>query len=100
MRNKTTYEWVMEPIDEHGDIIDPMYWGELQEAVLESLNYEHLDCLRREIALVQNIGNDETGLQERNYFYIKDGKLQPSEDGCMAPKRFQDLVAKVYRETK
>lgn len=80
-----TYEWVAEPVDKHGDIIDPLFDDTL--AKVKEWKAEDFDgCVRIEYALVRNDGNDEEGLQERQYAYTHDGFK--FDHGAKVPKRF------------
>ena len=84
MRDKITYEWVAEELDERGDIIDPMFGNSLKEV----MGYIE-PAVNVNFALVREEGNNEDGLQVREYAYIKQGKLpEEFDDGYKVPKRF------------
>lgn len=65
------YEWVVEQVDEHGDIQDTYAVDSYKEAVDEESTYSTKD-----IALVRDKGNDEETVVERGYAYVQDGILE------------------------
>jgi hypothetical protein len=81
MRYQTSYEWVAETQDEHGDIIDCRH-----NECLKKLKPKHYEV----IGLVKDIGNDSEGLQDRTWAYIDESGKLPTEfeDGTLVPKRF------------
>jgi len=95
MRDKITYEWVFEEIEnEEGDIVDPLFSKTLREALD---NEPEDDNHRVDIALVRFEGNDEDGLNVREYAYLKNESLPVEfKDGYKIPKRFHKEVADVY----
>lgn len=87
MRNKVEYEWCYETIDEHGDILD----NDFEETLAAFDDSRKTD----DLCLVRNEGNDEDGLVERLWAYVKDGKLPETFSDSMGtpigidvPKRF------------
>lgn len=66
MPNKVIYEWSIETVDEHGDIIDSSFWDELPKEPLEE---------NQRLCLVRNEGNETDGLTDRLWAYVVDGKL-------------------------
>lgn len=86
---ETTYEWVAEPLDEYGDIIDPLFGSSLKEVKSFAENYE--GAIATHYALVRNTGDDDDGLQERGYAYLQpDGMLEARFcNGYRVPKRFR-----------
>ena len=97
MQNQTSYEWVVEPADEHGDIIDPLFWDLYSDAIdcWRDVFNQFPEARSAHIALVQNIGNDIDGLQDRGYAYISDenGRLPEYFDNDRkVPKRFADKL--------
>jgi hypothetical protein len=89
MKYKTSYEWVAELLDEHGDIIEPMFGDTLKEVQLYAAQSdEHADDIA--FALVQNIGEDINGLQDRGYAYIGDDGYLPEffDNGESVPKKY------------
>jgi hypothetical protein len=63
---KVAYEWCYEVTDEHGDIIDSNFADKLSEF---SKNEEG------ELLLVRNEGDEINGVEDRQWAYVKDGKL-------------------------
>ena len=66
MRLKTYYEWCAETVDCNDDIVDADH-AELGE--LASLLPLHAD---QRLCVVKNVGNDEEGLQDRQWAYVND----------------------------
>ena len=96
MRNKIIYEWAAEIVDEHGDIIDPIYCDSLEEALEVDIG-QFPEAVRKDIALVKYIGNEYDSELAREYFYIKDSTLQPNECGELAPAKYRAKVDKIFR---
>ena len=92
MRNKVSYEWVAEETDEHGDIIEPWFGESLHEVLYCTMDSQ----FKVRVALVRNEGNDEDGLQDRQYAYVVNGLLEPFDGGAMIPKRFFKEVHEIY----
>lgn len=97
-RNLINYEWVIELIDEYGDIIDVHHADAYAEAVKRKDQFladppnwlDHID-----IGLVRDVGNDVDGLIDRSWAYmLPDGNLETDfsygggETGVHVPKRF------------
>ena len=84
MRMRRVYYWVVEELDDSGDIIDDSFFESLPEC-----NYSILTDPTRGIGLVRCDGNAELGEVYRSYAYIVDGKL-PSHfpDGLPVPVRY------------
>ena len=83
-----TYEWVAEPVDQHDDIIDPIF-GDTFKEVEHVTADSYFDAVMVNFALVRNVGNEDDGLQERQYAYLTDGTLPDEFDGgAKIPKRF------------
>ena len=85
MRNQSVYEWVIEELDEFGDIIDPEYFDSLKSHG----KIEVSETMR--LALVWEYGNDVDGEQDRAYAYVdpETTKLpEEFENGRAVPQRF------------
>lgn len=88
MRNTVSYEWDYERTDEHGDILDHNHADRLSQFAIEDIT----DSL----VLVRDLGNENEGLQERTFAYVKDNKLpEYFTDGAgnpihKVPKRFNE----------
>lgn len=93
------YEWCYETIDEHGDILDNDHADKLSDF--------SEDRRTKQLCLVRNEGNNEDGLQDRYWAYVKNGKLPEFfEDGAghliniSVPKRFHTELANYLKQTK
>lgn len=105
IRDKTSYEWAVECLDEHGDIFDVDHADTFAEAMARKAMKEP-DVAKVEIALTRIVGNDDDGIIGRGYSYYRDGRLEPSfsdgwnEDGSgwgnldPVPQRFHAEVRK------
>ncbi len=87
MRSEIKYEWCYETVDEDGDIIDNDH-----EDVLAEFSKERET---NTLVLIRDFGNEEEGLINRSWAYVKDGKLPicfSGENGeypnQIVPKRF------------
>lgn len=78
-RDRVSYEWTAEEVDENGDIVDSDFAEKLRD----------LDTSGRRVALVRQLGNSHDGVTHREWAYPEDGKL-PEEfsAGAAVPKRF------------
>jgi hypothetical protein len=98
----TTYEFVVETLDEYGDIIDCPAFDALTDA---SVFAEKCDEPWR-IALRRDTGSNEEGLTDRFYAYPDASGNLPermetcdgAEDGPDVPKRFRNLIFPVFGE--
>jgi len=91
----TNYEWVVEPVDKHQDIIDPHFFDKLSEALEFASTSTYDNEVRVDIALKKDVWLDAEGLQSRRYNYIHlsypdewssfDGYF---EDGSQVPKKY------------
>lgn len=65
-------EWVAEPVDDAGDIIDPQYVASEREARAEvpGLFAQYPECVAVEIAKVVRHGSDAEGEIDREYTYV------------------------------
>ena len=90
MKLQTTYEWVIEDLDEYGDIQDTSSWDRLSEIPDLRLNDTGFD-----IGLMKRIGNEDIGEQYRAYAYIRNGKLGATfDDNSEVPDRFHRELAR------
>jgi hypothetical protein len=81
MKNTTYYEWVLEPIDKYGDIIDPLFEEKLSSHCNCPHGLPHDDeAVSYDLALVRREGNEYEGETYREYAYIR-------QDGTL-PERF------------
>jgi len=86
MKTSTTYEWVAEKIDRHGDVEESSSWATRAEA--ESMIKHGFT----EVALVRRVHDPEDGDEiERQYAYLlEDGETPGFFDaGARVPARFR-----------
>tara|TARA_S200002703_G_scaffold159912_1_gene175428 strand:+ start:2204 stop:2545 length:342 start_codon:yes stop_codon:yes gene_type:complete len=92
MRNTTEYEWDIEMVDKHGDILDHDFSDKLQSLKIHSEyphNWQDEKIVSRELTLVKSVGNEYQGVVERTWAYINtDGLPSEFENGDSVPKRF------------
>jgi len=62
MRNKTTYEWRVNQVDEHGDINDIAFFDTYAEAANFMCLFDY-----QEIELTRTVDNDDEGIVQRDY---------------------------------
>lgn len=93
MRNTVSYEWDYEILDELGEeIVDHNHRDTLAEF--------RPDDITTSLVLVRNFGSENSGLQEREWAYVVNGKLPEwFEDAFGAkttkvPQRFHKELAK------
>ena len=89
-KNRTSYEWVYEDVDQYGDINDPIYTDSAKDAL--SWIASTGEGLTAQIALVRTFGSEANGIEQRDYAYAANGELPtefPEED-CKVPKRYRE----------
>ena len=85
----TIYEWCIETVDEHDDIIDLDFSDKLS-----AFKPSEIDTTHR-LALLCNVGTDDDGLLDRQYAYSLEGVLPYAFDGgTTVPKRFIGELAR------
>ena len=90
-RRQVHYEWVAEPTDKYGDIIDPLFGSTLDEVKCEAEAFDnHPECEIINFALIRIEGSEADGLQDRGYAYLNYlDQLPPNLDsGHKVPVRF------------
>jgi hypothetical protein len=95
MKYKVIHEWLVESVDQHGDIIDSNCYPTLTDAISTTLDCpEGMDYYR--IGLVRDEGNDDAGLVDRQWAYIlNDGTLEDEySKGAIIPEKFRAEFAK------
>lgn len=91
MRNEVIYEWICEIIED-GDIVDSDFADKLKDLHIPE---------GATIGLVRDTGNEDGGLQDRFWAYVKDGKLPDVFEDSMqhqtdykVPERFKKELDK------
>jgi hypothetical protein len=91
-RNKTSVEFTLEPVDAHGDIIDPQHYDTFGAAYDDRMRVlaTFPEAVAVDMAVVTRVGNDEDGEQSRTYDYrhrtMRDGTIiQLTRDGDPEP---------------
>lgn len=83
------YEWVLETLDEHGDIQDVTHYDTLLEL------FSQPKPNRADVGLVRSEGSEANGIENRQWAYLEDGKLPNKFDGGAAiPERFRNEVSR------
>jgi hypothetical protein len=97
-----SYEWIVEQVDEHGDIVDTDAHTKAADALAAADRWEAQQPPGHSIAigLTRNTGDADSGLTGRSWAYITDGKLaerftQGDADGIV-PKRYHDELARAW----
>lgn len=92
------YEWTIEEIDEHGDIVDNDFRDDYASAASVAASMR-LSGTKVEIGLVRNSINDrDENIEDRQWAYLKDGKLPDrfqtsgGRDGAKVPKKYFNQV--------
>ena len=92
MKKEIVYEWAIEHVDENGDIQDLDHHDDFMSAWVEPVTH-----FGKNIALSRNKGNEEDGLCERGYAYIKNKSLEQYFcSGHKVPEKFLQEVKKVF----
>ena len=87
MRNTVTYEWDIETVDEHGDIQDHHH----SDVCFDLIKYPLKESER--LVLVRDLGNDEDGLQDRQWAYVDHTGLPEFFDGgAKVPQRLHKEI--------
>ena len=76
MTRRVSYEWVVEELDEDGDIVEPVHFDSFAEAAAYGAT-----LARADIGLVRNEGDELEGLTDRLWSYARrvDGKWTLAE---------------------
>lgn len=93
MRNKVTYEWTLETIEE-GEIVDCDF--------ADTLTSEWINVPDSDLGLVRSEGNEDDGITDRVWAYVKDGKLPECFSNSMGtpittkvPQQFHNELKKI-----
>lgn len=100
MKGKVFYEWVVEEVDQHGDIQDVSHWDTFEEAVsvrdqwlsthLWQWGHEHV-----EIASIRGVGDEDNGLHYRGYAYVNLDNMTIESHYCCGSKVPQHIIKQV-----
>ena len=95
MRNKITYEWTLEILDDYDDIVDVHFFETLCNLLIFKQDIDDVNC---DVGIVKHLGNDADGIVDREYAYINRGKLPEKFDGGYSvPKRFKKEFEKNWQ---
>lgn len=83
MQTKVAYEWTLETVED-GDIVDSNFADSLTEI-------DKADLIGKDLGLVRNEGNENDGVTDRLWAYVKDGKLP----GCFSDSMGTPIAIKV-----
>lgn len=96
MQTKVNYEWTLETLDD-GDIIDSDF--------SDSLTFDKADLPGNDLGLVRHEGNEDDGVTDRVWAYVKDGKLPECFSDSMGttiaikvPQRFHNELSKWFND--
>jgi hypothetical protein len=94
----TTYEWVIETLEDEGEDIAEVNHA---ETYAEALRWASSIEGRYDIGLVRDVGNDLVGITDRAWAYVKEGALPETfsygageDSGIRVPKRFHEELAR------
>jgi len=83
-RSEVSYYWVVEQLDEYGDIIDTSRAKSLKAAISADVDFHS-----KAVALVRDLSNDWEGLIDRGHAYLAEGKIPGYFDsGHKVPLRY------------
>lgn len=96
-KRQVHYEWVVEWMDEHGDIQDLDHGNKLSDFPDDHFEVRY-EGGSTAVALQRRAGCEADGLDELGYAYVKNGEL-PDEFDCFhkVPQRFKDQLRKDTR---
>jgi len=87
MTNTVHYEWTIEDTDKHGDIHETQPMGSVIEAITRSRAESYVENCTPVLVLVRQEGNQDEGLQDRQWAYLESGELPIEFDGgAVVPK--------------
>jgi hypothetical protein len=95
MKNKVIHEWLVESVDQYGDIIDSNCYPTLKDAICTTEGADYSDGGYYRLGLVRDEGNEVDHLLDRQWAYFQpDGILPESySDGAIIPlkHRYESL---------
>lgn len=87
----TRYEWIVEEVDADLDVIDTCAWDTAADAARYMREHLPADGSHFEFGLTRNVGDDDVGLQDREWAYVEPpAHVLPErfDGGAAVPKRF------------
>jgi hypothetical protein len=89
----TTYEWSHQCIDKFDDIIDHHFADKLSDLPDDPCCGDET-CVKHDLELWRNVGNDIDGITDREYALVVDGRLPDEMDGgSRVPVRFHREIS-------
>lgn len=92
MKLKVSYEWTLETLDD-GDIVDSDF--------SDTLTFDKSDLVGKDLGLVRHEGNENEGVTDMLWAYVKDSKLPECFSDSMGtpiaikvPQRFHNELKK------
>lgn len=83
------YEWVIEEVDEHGDIQSVNHADTFHKAIQVAAATQVPEGWHVDVGLVRDRWTEEDGVEDRQWAYLEDGKLpQEFDGGAMVPVKF------------
>ena len=90
------YEWIVEEVDKHGDIIEITAWS-APEQMIAAIKQPIADGLHYEFGVVRDSIRDDGELIDRQWAYVENGKLPAEFDGgSKVPKKISDAFESAY----
>ena len=88
------YEWIVEEVDQHDDIIDTFAWYTPQE-MIAAIKHPIADGLHYEFGVVRDSISNDGELIDRQWAYVENGKLPDEFDGgSKVPKNISNAFYK------
>ena len=88
------YEWVLEELDQHEEIVDLRFADSLADLLKEADGIP-----KHDLALVRNTYTEIDGITDRQYAYLAEGKLTEMEGGAHIPKRYLEEATNAFLQT-
>lgn len=90
MSARTVYEWVVDEVDEHGDVVDVNGHDTAASALAAAKQPAVAPAVRLEVGLARNVYNVDGDLLDRQWAYLEAGALPTEFDGgAKVPARFR-----------
>lgn len=98
LRISTDYEWVIEEIDENGEIWENRFADKLKDLLDYKTKKPEEGISQYQLGLLRRTGNEAEGELERGYAYEVDGKLaEEFDNGYRVPKHCLAEYKKVWK---